>query len=155
MYILQVTASSNDNQHRINTTSNNIKIVSSDLLDDSNYYYNLQMKFNGTFLQADRVKYIAMVYNYFLATYNVQLIGTIACYSGSIMFVAGIDGSNATLQAIVSNGTAGESRDIIEGHSLLWFSLGSFETLKAAVSSSSSSASAAVSFIKNNFQSLL
>ncbi len=137
MFILQITVSSDDAEYSITKTSNNIRVVLPNRTYDSNYYYNLQMKFNGTYLEDDRAKYISMVYNYFLTTYNVELAGPIVCYSGgSLMFISGIDGTNANLLSTISKRTVNESREIIQSRALLWFLLGNFEIDVSKASSS-------------------
>ncbi len=150
MFILQITSSSDDSQHNVNTTSNNIRVVSPNLLDDETYYNNLQMEFYGTFVEDDKAKYISMIYNYFLTRYGVELMGPIACYNGSVMFVSGLDQSNATLQAILSNGTIAENTEIIPGYSLKWFLLGNFEKnfTKSSISASLISTASKVWFLE-------
>ena len=104
MFILKITVTSNDGAYSINALSNNIQIVSPNISTNSYYFNNLQLEFNGTFVEADIPIYIATIYNYFLTAYNVELIGPIQCFQG-ILFVSGVDGSNATIQAILANGT--------------------------------------------------
>ena len=127
MFILQIQVWSNDNQYHINSTSNYIRIVSPNITDNSDYYYNLQLQFNGTFIPSQQNFYVTTIYNYFLTKYNAELIGPFFCYSGSVMFVAGLDQSNSTMQASLVNGTINDANYILPGYPLTWFLLGTYE----------------------------
>ena len=127
MFILSVNVVSNDGKYFINATSNNIRVVSANLTDNSLYYYNLELKFNGTFNQSLKYNYITTIYNYFLQTYNAQLIGPIDSMSGSILFGAGLNLANSTFQDIVTERTLNDSDLILPGSSLTWFLLDNYE----------------------------
>ena len=113
MFLLRVNVFSNDKQHTIKATSKNIRITSFDISDNSLYYNNLEMKFNGTFNQSEKYSYIAKIYNYFLENYDAELIGPIDSLSGSIIFGGGLDLSNLTAASLLIDGTINQTEIII------------------------------------------
>jgi hypothetical protein len=123
MFLLRVNVFSNDKQHTIKATSKNIRITSFNISDNSLYYNNLEMKFNGTFNQSEKYSYIAKIYNYFLENYNAELIGPIDSLSGSILFGGGLDLSNLTATSLLIDGTINQTEIILPGTSLVWFLL--------------------------------
>jgi hypothetical protein len=123
MFLLRVNVFSNDKQHTIKATSKNIRITSFNISDNSLYYNNLEMKFNGTFNQSEKYSYIAKIYNYFLENYNAELIGPIDSLSGSIIFGGGLDLSNLTATSLLIDGTINQTEIILTGTSLVWFLL--------------------------------
>lgn len=128
MFILQIRVVSSDKQYTFTSTSNNIKVLSSNFTDNSLYYNNLELAFNGTFSQSQKYLYIATIYNYFLQKYNVELIGSIdSVDSSGILFGAGIDLSNSSLEELIINGTINDTDLILPGHSLIWLLLGNYE----------------------------
>ena len=127
MFILKISVVSNDKQYVFNATSNSIQVVSSSFTDDSLYYNNLQLTFNGTFNQLQKYIYIATIYNYFLQKYNVELVGPIDSLSGSILFGAGFDLSDSNSKEAVLSGTPNDTEIILPGHSLIWFLLDDYE----------------------------
>jgi hypothetical protein len=139
MYVLNIYMVSNDGLIKINSTSNNIRVVSPNITDNSIYYHNFQLTFNGTFVQSQKSIYMATIYNYYVTKYNVELIGDVECISGSIMFSAGIDQSNATVQQLLTVGSYNDSNSILPGYPLIYFSL---DTYQFNISSKSLSSSA-------------
>ena len=124
---MKINVISTDNQFNITGLSNNIRVVSTSITDNSNYYNNLQMTFSGTFVPSQQAVYISTIYNYFLKTYNLELMGPISCYSGSITFVSGVDQSNPSVVAAITNGTTSNGDQILPGFPLISFSLGTYQ----------------------------
>ena len=127
MFMFEIIAVSNDGQIQINTTSKIIRVVSPNISDNTNYYHNFQLKFNGTFVPSQQLIYISTIYNYFLINYGVELIGDIDCVAGSIMFAAGVDQSNATVQQLLINGTIKDANSVLPGYPLIMISLGNYQ----------------------------
>ena len=125
--MFEIIAVSNDGQIQINTTSKIIRVVSPNISDNTNYYHNFQLKFNGTFVPSQQLIYISTIYNYFLINYGVELIGDIDCVAGSIMFAAGVDQSNATVQQLLINGTIKDANSVLPGYPLIMISLGNYQ----------------------------
>ena len=145
MFVLRINVVSNDKQYNFNATSNNIRVVSPNISDDVSYHHNFQLKFNGTFIQSQKSIYISTIYNYYLRKYNVELIGPVECVSGSIMFAAGVDQSNATVQALLTIGSYNDSSVILPGYNLIYLLLDSYQ-LNITGKDLSSSDAAVVSF---------
>ena len=84
------------------------------------------MTFNGTFIQSQKAIYISTIYNYYLLNYNVELIGPVECISGSVMFAAGIEQSNATVQQLLTIGSFNDTNRILPGYPLVYFLLDTY-----------------------------
>ena len=141
MYVLKISMISNDGLIKINTTSNNIRVVSPNVYDNSNYHHNFQLTFNGTFVTSQKSIYISTIYNYYVVKYNIELIGDILCISGSVKFSAGVDQSNATVQQLLTVGSYNDSYTILPGYPLVYFSLNTYQFNISSKSLSSSGSS--------------
>ena len=149
--MFKINVVSNDGQFNISSISNNIRIVSPNIVDNSIYDYNFQLTFNGTFIQSQKAIYISTIYNYYLLNYNVELIGPIDCISGSVMFAAGIDQSNATSLELLTVGSFNDSDVILPGYPLIYFLLDTYTfnlTLKS-ISSNTLSNNVSVHYFRN------
>ena len=154
MFVLRVNIVSNDSQYNFNVTSNNIRVVSPNITENSAYYHNFQLKFNGTFIQSQKSIYISTIYNYYLQKYSIELIGPVECVSGSVMFAAGIDQSNATVQSLLTTGSYNDSSVILPGYPLIYLLLNTYELNFTSKSLSSSQSSASLSSNSVSFSCL-